>query len=301
MSVTGINDYQLEFYEYIRWNGQLVYMNVNEQYWDANAAEDYDRFKCYTHIHFLLYANIEIGLFVIEEVDIYAKGQWGPLVDAPVYPQGTWRKRRTYVWWQGVEYTLFVVNMPFDQHSGFPNFPWSNERYPTVWNQFPFIIDTGMPQPEDYEDPFDVSGTWTEWSWMFPFLEFYEEPVEWFRYSTATYPTFLDDIHSQLFPGSRNPNNCAEKTGFLQVFVDPGTESWVVRCKNVIPLGNHTYTTSEWPERAINTFSINFTIDFPDGGGDLINYVHGKNTLYKIGSNAPSFSGPGAITETHII
>lgn len=300
MSTAGINSYILKFYEYIRWNGQLVYQNTNEQYWDDSAAELYDQFKCVTHIHFLLHANIDIGLFVIEEVDITAKGELGPVVDKPIYPVGSWRKRRIYVWWQGVEYTLFTVNMPFHQHSTFPTI-WSNERYPTIWNQFPWIIDTAMPQPEDYTDPYDESETYTQWSWMFPFIEFYEAPVSWYKIRTVTYPTMLDDIHSQLFPMGCDPDDERKPTGALQVFTDPVTESWVVRCKNIIPLGDTTFTTSAWPERAVNDFTINFSISFPDGGGDTVNYVNGKNTLFKIGSNAPSFNGPGAITETHTI
>jgi hypothetical protein len=301
MSVAGINNFQLKFYEYIRWNGQLVYQNTNEQFFDDSAAELYDQFSCYTHIHFLLHANIDIGLFVIEEVDIKAKGEMGPVTDKPVYPVGSWRKRRIYVWWQGVEYTLFTVNMPFHQAPGFPS-PWSYERYPTIWNQFPWIIDTGMPQPEDYTDPYDVSNTWTEWSWMFPFIEFFEHPVSWFKYSTCAYPTALDDIHSQLFPAGVDPDDNRFKTGYLQVFTKPGVypsdAEWVVRCKNVIPLGSQTFTTTAWPARAISTFSLNFTISFPDGGGSTNPYTDGMNTLYKIGSGTPSFTGPGAITET---
>ena len=241
-----------------------------------------------------------MGLFVVEEVDIKAKGEAGPQTNYPVYPVGSWRKRRIYVWWQGVEYTLFTVNMPFHQAPDFPT-TWSYERYPTIWNQFPWILDTGMPQPEDYTPAFDVSGTHTEWGWMFPFIEFYEEPVSWFAYATATHPTALDDIHSQLFPTGVDPDDQRLRTGFLQVHTDPKTESWVVRCKNVIPLGTNSFTTSAWPERAIQNFSLNFTISFPDGGGDTVNYPNGKNTLFKIGSGSPTFSGPGAITETHII
>ena len=297
MSTAGINSFTLNFYEYIRWNGQLVYQNTCEQFWDDSATEVYDQFWCISKVHFLLHANIDIGLFVIEEVDIKAKGAFGPVSGQQVYPVGSWRKRRVYVWWQGVEYTLFVVDHPFHTAPDFPT-TWSYERYPTIWNQFPWIIDTGMPQPEDYTDPFDVSGTWTEWSWMFPFIEFYEPPVSWFKYSTATYPTMLDDIHSQLFPSGVSPSDNRIKTGFLQVFTDPETESWVVRCKNVIPLGNHTFTTSAWPERALQTFTVEFTISFPDGGGSVLPYTNGKNTLYKIGNSAPSFTGPGAITET---
>jgi hypothetical protein len=301
MSVNGLSAYTANFYEYLRWNGQLVYTNASKEFYDEFATEEYDRFWMETKLHFLLHANIDMGLFVIEEVDMKAKGEAGPVLDYPVYPVGSWRKRRVYVWWRGVEYTLFLVNMPFHQAPGFPD-PWSYEKFPTIWNQFPWILDTAMPQPEDYEPaPYNVSGTHTEWGWMFPFMEFYEPPVSWFKYATSTYPTALDDIHSQLFPTGVNPNNQTLKTGFLQVFTDPITESWVVRCKNVIPLGLQTYTAAEWPYRALQNFSVVFTISFPDGGGDTVNYPNGKNTLYKIGSGVPSFNSPGAITETHII
>ena len=254
----GLGDTHNVFREYIYWNS-LTNLIATYEY-DFWYTVSNHTFHCKQSTVALHYVNIEAGLFVIEKIKMECYNTLGP---GALLASGT-RSREYIVWYQGDEYILFEVNMPYDI---------GTDDFPGLWNYWPWMMDANTPYPPA-SAPYDYSETFSSVFFLQPFMWVYVEPMSPYVVSGAGYPTIQGDITSALFAAALNTDQEDLKPEYLQVFFDPKTEGWVIKLKNIYAL-----TGSR-------------SIDFPDGGGDIIEWTPGSNALYKIGDDAPTFTKP---------
>lgn len=246
------------FREYTYWNSTLNLVATYEfDFWYTVSTHT---FHCKQVIPSFHYANIEAGLFVIERIKMECYNTLGPNA---LLTSGT-RSREYLVWYQGEEYILFEVNMPYNI---------GTDLFHQIWNFWPWLMDANTPYPPA-SAPYDYSETFSTVFYVTPFMWYYMAPVDPYVQSAVGYPTMQGDITTALFVATLNTDQEDLKPEYLQVFFDPKTESWVVKLKNVYAL---TGTRS---------------IDFPDGGGDTTEWTHGVNALYKLGDSVPTFTKP---------
>lgn len=260
------------------WNGDLTYVDsINNSlseylYWDSTANKIFEykfdlvydaaipEFTVTQSLPAFHYVNIELGLFVYEQIDITLTNSDGP----GYHLTGGYRERIFKVWYKGVTYTLFSVLIPYNI---------GTDIFPDVYNFWPWSLDAGIPQKPSTA-PYDSTYTDSSIFYLSPFANYYVSPKAPYLYTAMSYPSAGGDVSSTLLVSAFKTDSDDYKADYLQVFIDPKTSSWAVTVKNIISV---TGTRS---------------ISFPDGGGDQSMWVDGVNTLYKIGAAAPTFIKP---------
>jgi hypothetical protein len=269
-----------------QWDGDvsglfLVDNNFNEFiYWNntSNLVCEY-RF----HFHFTTgdftlnqsipvfhYANIEMGLFVIELIQMNLKNSFG--LNMPLNVEESSHKRKFIAWFRGSVYNLFEVDLPYAD----------GDLFPPILNFWPWFLDANTPPKPTLppgEEDYDVTGEWSSIFYLAPFCWYFVEPSPGYSLKAVSYPTFQGDVSSVLFASAINKENLDTdlRSDYLKVTVDPGGNSWSIFVKNVIEL-----TGSR-------------SISFPSGGGSTVG--DGGNVLFSVSGSLPQYMVP-PVTKT---
>lgn len=256
--VSAVESIDNQLKEYIYWNGESTLVTTYDFRFQFDGLE----FFLNQSIPVFHYANIEEGLFVIEFVEMYLRNSYGPN-----YPLTDGTRSRTFkVWYRGDVFTLFSVDIPFKLTEPKDNFP-------ELYNFWPWILDALTP-PKPETPTYDETFVDDTISYLSPFAGYYVEPISPYVFSAVSYPTIQGDVSSALFVGSYNTDQEDLRSDYLQVFIDPKSDSWGVTVKNLIEIKEDR------------------SISFPDGGGSTADWPHGMNSLYKIGGGSPTFTKP---------
>ena len=191
-----------------------------------------------------LYVNLEIGLFIFDRTIIDVEGPFGPGGSCTGI-----RTRKAVVSFQGAEYIIweFVETMT---------------TFPTVWNFFPWVVDSNYPQRPD-PAPYDESTTPYTSVWFYPpFGEYYVDMKSDVFTEAKGYPCPYNDATSIVFVSVRDwdTDNVSD---YFQVNVLGN--SWRVKC-----------------ECFLDDSPANITLTYPNGG----------DTLYRLNGAVPTFTKP---------
>lgn len=254
------------FKEYFFWNSTLNPVCEYNFLFDFTSG----KYTVNQSIPVFHYANIELGLFVIELIQLDLENLLG--MDMPLDVRKSSHKRKFVAWFQKSLYNLFEVDLPYAE----------GDLFPPISNFWPWLLDKNTPKKPKLtsEDPsYDVTIDNSSIFYLAPFCWYYVEPAPGYSFVAVSYPTFQGDISSALFASVANKSNADVdlRSDYLRVTVDPRDNSWSIHIKNVFDLTGGR------------------SISFPDGGGSFEG--RGSNTLYKLAGSPPQFGAP-ATTKT---
>ena len=204
------------------------------------------------------YANIEIGLFVVELIQMGVKNLLG--LNMPLNVAESNHKRKIVAWYKNSEYTLMEIDMPFVE----------GEVFPIIYNFWPWLLDAGTPL-RPTEEPYDVTTERSSIFYLSPFCWYFREPAPKYSLRASSYPTFQGDVSSVLFVSAidRENTDINLTSDYLKVVVSPKDGSWSVHIKNIFELTGGR------------------SISFPGGGGSFEGL--GSNTLIKLEGSTPQY------------
>ena len=260
--VSGLSLVDNNFNEYIYWNNTV---NLICEY-SFHFAFTLGDFTLNQSIPVFHYANIEMGLFVIELIQINLKNTWG--MNMPLNAEESSHRRKYVAWFRGSVYDLFEVDLPYAE----------GDLFPPIYNYWPWLLDANTPQLPSTES-YDVTVERSSVFYLSPFCWYYVEPSPEYTFEAVSYPTFQGDVSSVIFANVINKDNSDTnlRSDYLKVTVDPRDNSWSIFVKNVIELTG------------------NRSISFPSGSGSVEG--NGSNVLFKVPGSPPQYMVP-PVTKT---
>jgi hypothetical protein len=252
--VSGLSLVNNNFNEYLYWNNTD---NLVCEY-SFHFAFTIGDFTLSQSIPVFHYANIEMGLFVIELIQINLKNNFG--LNMPLNVEESSHKRKYVAWFRGSVYDLFEVDLPYAE----------GDLFPPIYNFWPWFLDAGTPQKPTVP-PYDATVERSSIFYLSPFCWYFVEPSSEYTFKAVSYPTFQGDVSSVLFVSAINKENLDTnlRSDYLKVTVDPRDDSWSIFVKNVIELTGDR------------------SISFPPNSGSTEG--DGSNVIFKVPGSSPQY------------
>ena len=256
-NVSGLTHIDNNFRERIYWNNTDNLVCEYLFHFDFTDAE----FTLNQSIPVFHYANIELGLFVIELIQIDLKNLFG--LGMPLNAEESSHKRKYIAWFRGSVYDLFEVDLPYAE----------GDLFPPIYNFWPWFLDAGTPQKPTVP-PYDATVERSSIFYLSPFCWYFIEPSPEYTFKAVSYPTFQGDVSSVLFVSAINKENLDTnlRSDYLKVTVDPRDDSWSIFVKNVIELTGDR------------------SISFPPNSGSTDG--NGSNVVFKVPGSPPQYMVP---------